>query len=285
MGFAAEHVRAGREDLAAGRTAEAAVEVMVAEEAAGQAQQLVDSVERLRQDLTAAQALIDEAVAETRRDIAEATAAAGAGLEPLVAIAEAALAAAVDAAAPAGGRDPLAALRRLKEADDALEQALQRVRDEQVRRAKAAESLGRTLVAARSEVASATDFITTHRGVVKGGPRALLAEAQRELDQAVALGTPDPVTAGQHAARAQELAGQAFTKAQGQVDEALGTRGAPGVPGMGGALGGAVLGGILATAMGGGGGGRGRRGGGGGFAPPSFGGGGTRMRRTGGGRF
>lgn len=298
MDFAREHVMAGREDLGAGRRGEAAVEAMVAEEAAGQAQQLIDSVERLRQDLAGAQGLIGEAVAETRRDIVEARAGAGAELQPLVANAEAALTAAVTAAAPEGGRDPLAALRRLKDADDALEQALQQVRDEQTRRAKAAESLARTLIAARSEVASATDYITTHRGVVKSGPRALLAEAQRELDQAVALGSSDPVTAGQHAAQAQELAVRAFSEARGQTEEALGMQGMPGMPSMGGGLGGAVLGGILASTMsrGGGGGGSsggrrrgggggGRRSGGGGFSPPSFGGGGTRMRRGGGGRF
>ena len=40
MDFAREHVKAGREDLAAGHRGEAAVEALVAEEAAGQAQQL-----------------------------------------------------------------------------------------------------------------------------------------------------------------------------------------------------------------------------------------------------
>ncbi|MEI6452137.1 MAG: TPM domain-containing protein, partial [Actinomycetes bacterium] len=247
MGFAREHVRAGRDDLAAGRRGEAAVETMVAEEAAGQAQQLIDSVERLRRDLAGAQGLIGEAVAETRRDIVEARASAGAQLQPFVATAEAALTAAVEAAAPEGGRDPLAALGRLRNADDALEQALQQVRDEQTLRAKAAESLARTLIAARSEVASATDYITTHRGVVKSGPRALLAEAQRELDQAVALGGSDPVTAGQHAAQAQELAVRAFTEARGQTEEAAGSQGLPSMGG--GGLGGAVLGGILASTM------------------------------------
>ncbi len=299
MDFAREHAKAGRDDLAAGRSGEAAVETMAAEGAVAQAQQLIDSVERLRQDLTGAQALIDEAVAETRRDIAEATASAGAQLQPLVATAEAALTAAVEAAAPQGGRDPLTALRRLKDADDALEQALQQVRDAQAQRAKAAESLERTLIAARSEVASAADYITTHRGIVKSGPRGLIAEAQRELDQAVALGASDPVTAGQHAAQAQELAARAFSDARGETEQAAGLQGMPG-SGVGG-LGGAFLGGILASTVsgggggggssggrrggGGGGGGGGRRGGGGSVGPPSFGGGGTRMRRSGGGRF
>ena len=295
--FAREHVKAGREDLDAGRGGEAAIEATAAESAVGQAQQLLDSVERLRQDLASAQASIDEAVAETQRDIAEARAGAGAQLASLVATAEAAMAGAAEAAGPEGGRDPLAALRRIKDADDALEQALQQVRDEQARRAKAAESLERTLVAARSEVASASDYITTHRGAVRSGPRARLAEAQRDLDKAVALGATDPEAAAQLAAQAQDLAGRAFAEAREQTETALG---GSQMSGMGG-LGPAVLGGILAGAMMGGGmpggggfggggpgggmPGGGRRGGGGGFAPPGFGGGGTRMRRGGGGRF
>ncbi|MCX6373712.1 MAG: TPM domain-containing protein [Actinobacteria bacterium] len=297
MDFAREHVKAGREDLAAGHRGEAAVEALVAEEAAGQAQQLVDSVERLRRDLAGAQALIDEAVAETRRDIAEATASAGAQLQPLVAIAEAAVTAAAAAAALEGGRDPLAALRRLREADGVLEQALVQVRDEQTRRAKAAESLERTLIAARSVVASAGDYITTHRGAVGSGPRTLLSEAQRHLDQAVALGGSDPVTAVQHAAQAQESASRAFNEARAEAEPAVAAQRARG--GGGGGMGGAILGGILVNAMSGRGGGGGssggrrsgggssggRRSGGGGFSSPSFGGGGTRMRRGGGGRF
>ncbi len=231
--FAREHVKAGREDLDAGRGGEAAIEATAAESAVGQARQLLDSVERLRQDLASAQASIDEAVAETQRDIAEARAGAGAQLASLVATAEAAMAGAAEAAGPQGGRGPLAALRRIKDADDALEQALQQVRDEQARRAKAAESLERTLVAARSEVASASDYIATHRGAVRSGPRARLAEAQRDLDKAVALGATDPEAAARLAAQAQDLAGRAFAEAREQTETALGGSQMSGMGGSG----------------------------------------------------
>ena len=178
--FAREQIRLGREDLAAERRGEAAVLALAAQEATGQAQTLLDAVVRLRQELQEAGARIADAVSETRRDIAEAQAAgAGERLAPLVAGAESALAAAEEAAAAAGGHDPLTALRHLEEADASLEQALVGVRDEQARRARAAEVLDRTLLAARSEVASAEDFITTHRGAVGSGPRTLLAGAQR----------------------------------------------------------------------------------------------------------
>ena len=49
--FARQQIAGGREDVAAGRNGEAAVDAMAAEGAVGQAQQLLDSVERLRREL------------------------------------------------------------------------------------------------------------------------------------------------------------------------------------------------------------------------------------------
>ena len=289
--FTREQVAAGLEDVAAKRSGEAAVAALAAQEAAGQARALLDSVGRLGNDLNQAQGRIDAAVAETRRDIAEAEAAGVSGrLAPLVARASAAVAAATGAAGPEGGRDPLAALRHLEDADDALEAALQEVREEAAQRAKAAAALDRALVGARAQIAAASDFITTHRGAVSSGPRARLAEAQSHLDQAVALGASDPVSAARYAAGAHDLAARALNEAEAETRSAVSM---PGMPGMGSTLAGAILGGILAGGLGGGrpggsvfgGGSFGGRPGSGGFAPPSFGGSGTRMRRGGGGRF
>jgi uncharacterized membrane protein YgcG len=303
MGFARDGIVDSQNELGAGHRGEAVVAAVAAEEAAAQAGQLLDAVDRLRADLAAAAGRIADAVAETRRDIVEAQSLSErqAILAPLVATAASAVSAAEAAAAPEGGRDPLTALLRLHEADDALEKALQQARDEQQQRARAAASLERALLAARSELASANDYITTHRGVIGAGPRTLLAEGGRHLEQALALGQSDPLTAAQHAARAQELAALALAGAQAET----GSASFPSVPpppsgGMGGNMGnlaGAIIGGILLNAMLGGGGSRtggfgggfggGKSGGGGfgGFSPGSFGGGGTRMRRSGGGRF
>ena len=247
--FARQQIAAGRDDVAAGRQGEAAVDALAAEAAVGQTRELLDSVERLRRELTEAQARIDEAVAETRRDIAEAQTAGGPQLQPLATAAEAAVAAAADAAGPEGGRDPLGALRRLKDADDALEEALQLIRDEQARRAKAAESYDRTASAARSALASAEDFIRTHRGGVDAGPRTAVAEARRELQRAEGLASSDPEAAAQHAARAQDLADEAFASAREQAGRAAAPmRGGAGGPGS--MVAGMVIGGILAGADG-----------------------------------
>jgi hypothetical protein len=323
LAFVREQMKAGLDDVAVKRLGAAAVTALAAQEAAGQAQAFLDAVGRIGDDLAEARGRIDAAIAETQRDIAEAEASgmtiqpggAVAQLRPLVATAQAAAAAASGAASPEGGRDPLAALRHLEEADAALEAALQQVRDERAQRAKAAVALDRTLIAARAQVSAAADYITTHRGAVGAQPRELLAEAQGALDQAVAHGASDPVTAARWAASSHELAGRALDLAQSET-RSVTTAGIPGVPGgdVGSAVIGAILGGILTSALGGGtsrgsggggifgsgsggsifgrgssggfgGGLGGGRRGGGGFAPPSFGGTGTRMRRGGGGRF
>jgi hypothetical protein len=70
----------------------------------------------------------------------------------LVATAEAALPDARTAASDEGGRDPLGALHRLEEADNALDRALQGVRDERERKRKARGSLDRVFSAARAEI-------------------------------------------------------------------------------------------------------------------------------------
>ncbi len=291
ISFSREQVKAGREDFDAGRRGEAAVAALAAQEAAGQAQAFLDGVGRLGKDLGEARDRIAAAIDETRRDIAEAQAAgAGAQLSPLIATAEAAASAAAAAAGPEGGRDPLTALRHLEASDAALDKALVQVREEQARRATAAAALDRTLLAARAEIAAASDYITTHRGAIGSGPREQLAEAQRALDQAVTLGASDPVTAARSAATAHEFAARALSQAQAETQQAVSTSGMPSLGG-GSTLIGAILGGILAGGLGGGssGGGFGGFGGGslggGGFSPPSFGGMGTRMRRGGGGRF
>lgn len=321
LAFVREQMAAGLEDVAANRLGEAAITALAAQEAAGQARAFLDAVGRIGKDLGQAQGRIDAAISETQRDIAEAQAAGASGLSgttaaqlaSLVGAAQAAVVAASGAASPEGGRDPLGALRHIEEADAALEAMLQQVRDERAQRARAAVALERTLIAARAQVSAAGDYITTHRGAVGSEPRALLAEAQGALDQAVSLGASDPVSAARWASNAHDLAGRALNQAQMETRQAT-TLGIPGMPGtdMGSAVVGAILGGILTSALGGGsssrrtgglfGGGlsgglfgssgssrgslgsNGRRGGGG-FAPPSFGGTGTRMRRGGGGRF
>ena len=284
-----------RSALDAGRRGEAVVSTRAAEDAVAQASTLLDGIARLETDLLEAGARIAAARTETEKDLAEAramlasgNAADPAGLRPLIGRAEAALTAAEAALRPAPGTlpDPLAALRQVDEADVVLDAALAAARDAQAQRQRAAAILDQALLAARSSFAAASDFVATRRGAVGSEARTRLVEAQRHLEQAMALSEQDPTQALREAQYADQLAQLALQLAQSDVDQwsspyGPGRRGGYG-RGGGLDLGSLVLGGIL---LGGGGGFGGGRGGFGGRSPGSFGGSGTRGRRGGGGRF
>jgi hypothetical protein len=275
-------------ELAAGQRPAAAVSARAAEEAITQARTLLDAVGRLGDELAQAGNRLVEARAETEADLAEARLLPGPELAAAAARAQAALTAAERDAAPGG--DPLAALRRLDEADAALDRALAAAQEARVAGERAAAQLDRALLAARSGIAAASDFISTRRGAVGSDARTRLAEAQRHLDTAAGLARTAPVDALREAQQADGLAQEALQLARADVQ-----RWTPPPGGRGGGidLGSLVLGGILLGGRGGGGGyggggyggggyGRGR---GGGFSPGSFGGSATRGRRGGGGRF
>lgn len=321
LAVAEQEVAEARTDVQAGQAGQAVADLRAAEDGVAQSGVLLDAVGRLAGDLESAAGRIAAVRVETQADVTEARAlltSAGAdrtGLDPMVARAEAALAAA-DAAPSAGGRtDPLAVLRRLQEADAALDQALSAARDAATQARRAAAALDQTLLTSRSGIAAATDFIATRRGAVGPEARTRLAEAQRHLDAAVAAGPADPVAALREAQQSAQLAQHALDLAQADVSRWSAGGGGTGYGpvGYGGGRGGVdlgsmVLGGILfggGGAHGGGGLGGGRSGGGsggggsggrrssGGFggggpsrrSSGSFGGSRSRGRRGGGGRF
>jgi hypothetical protein len=303
LAAAEQEVAEARAGLDAGKPGEAVGDLRAAEDAVVQTGQLLDAIGRLATDLEAAVQRIPAARADTEQDLAEARAlvASGdrSGLQPQIARADAAIGAADEAMAATGGAlpDPFTALRRLEEADIALEQALGVARDAQTRARRAAASLDQAVLNARSTVAAAGDFIATRRGAVGAEARTRLAEAQRHLEAASGLGATDPVGALAEAQQAGALAGEALQRAQSDVsgwNSGYGGGGyggggyggggfaGPGY-GRGPDLGSLVLGGIL---FGGGGGGGHRRSGsfgGSGRRSGSFGGGGGGRRSSGGG--
>ena len=279
-------------ELAADQRAAAAVSARAAEEAIEQAGTLLDGVRRLADELAQAANRLVEARAEIEADLAEARLLPGAELAAAVARAEAALTSAgreIGSQDGSGGGDPLAALRRMDEAGTALDEALADAQEAREAGERAAAQLDRTLLAARSGIAAASDFISTRRGAVGSDARTRLAEAQRHLDTAVGLARSAPVDALREAQQADALAQEALRLARDDVQRWSPPSGGGGSSGID--LGSLVLGGILLGGRSGGfggghGGGRGRGGGfGGGFSPGSFGGSGTRGRRGGGGRF
>lgn len=306
--FTTSSLNQARQAVDGGDKAAAAVYVRAAEGAVGQAATLVDAVDRRAGEIEEAAGRLPAALTETETDLADAggllegttEGVSTADLRGRIARATAVLRD-VREELGAGPYDPIDALRRVEEADAALDESLAGAREREQGNQRARSLLDQTMLTARSAIGAAADYISTHRGAVGSQARTRLAEAQRRLERAGELaGTDDAQGALAEAHQADSLAGQAQSMAEQDV-RAYGNRNGPGgVEGVGsggGGMGGAVLGGIILGGLlgggrgggfgGGGFGGRGMGGGGfgGGGGPGSFGGGGTRGRRGGGGRF
>ncbi|MER6994259.1 TPM domain-containing protein [Streptomyces sp. NPDC000410] len=299
--FAAGTLDQARQSADSGDTSTAAVHIRAAEGAVDQAARLIDAVDRRARELAEAAGKLPGALTETEADLADARGllqgtpegVSTADLQGRIARAET-VTAAVRRATEAGPYDPIDALRRVEEADAALDEALTGARkyEEGARRARAL--LEQATLTARSTIGAAEDYITTHRGAVGAEARTRLAEAQRRLERSRELADSDNAQGAlAEVQQADSLGGQAQHLAERDVRSYGNPFGSGGVQGGGGGLGGAVLGGII---LGGLFGGRGGPGGGGGFGggmgsggigggPGSFGGGGTRGRLGGGGRF
>jgi hypothetical protein len=265
--------------LAEGDTASAVVAVRAAEESVHQTNVLLDAIEKTGHELDSARGELQRAVADAKQDLAQARAfaanGANNGLAGPVAGVEAALAA-IDSES-ATRNDPVDLLRRLEKANAQLDSALEGIRDRQEQERRARDSLQHAVMSAQAQISGTADYIRARRGGVGSEARTRLAEAERNLQQAIALQSSDPVSALAYAQQANALAAQAADMAQQDVDGfgggmggGFGGGGMYGGRGGGSGLGGAILGGILIDSIlrGGGGGGWG----GGGFG--GFGGGG-----------
>lgn len=298
--FATTSLGEARAAIDAGDNGKAAVHVRAAEGAVDQAATLVDAVERLAQELAQAAGKLPGALNETDTDLADARGlltgtaegTSTADLRGRISRAEAVLAD-VRQEQDAGRYDPMDALRRVEEADAALDEALAGAREHESGRQRAAALLDQALLTARSAIGAATDYITTSRGAVGSQARTRLAEAQRHLERSASLAGTDPAGALAEAQQADSLARQAQQLAEQDVRGYQNPYGGGGQR-QGGGMSGAVLGGIILGELlnggrrgggGFGGGGFGGGFGGGGRGPGSFGGGGTRGRMGGGGRF
>ncbi|MFG3166328.1 TPM domain-containing protein [Streptomyces sp. NPDC048200] len=294
--FATTSLDAARTAVGTGDNGRAAVHVRAAESAVGQAATLVDAVERRAQELAQAAGKLPGALNEAETDLADARGlltgtaegTSTADLRGRIGRAEAVLAD-VRREQAAGRYDPIDCLRRVEEADAALDEAMAGARERESGRQRAVALLDQALLSARSAIGAATDYVTTSRGAVGSQARTRLAEAGRHLERAMALAASDPPGALAEAQQADSLARQAQQLAEQDV---RGYQNPYGGRRSGGGQGGAVLGGIILGEILRGGGGFGGRGGGfgggfggGGAGPGSFGGGGTRGRMGGGGRF
>lgn len=259
----------------AGKTSEAAIDVRSAQLALAQLSSAATAVERLAADLGDARAAVAAQSDDLRSGITAAAALPGnAALASAVAAAESALSS-TDAA------NPIAALERLISVDRDLDAQLAGAREESERRAKADAALDRTLASARSRILSAAEYVTAHRGAVGADARSRVAEAQAHEQIAANSRASDPVSALAAAQRALDLAGLALTSAENDVRGAMAPNGFVGGYGgsrSSGGVGDALIGGLIGGLLSGGGGG----GFGGGSRRPRFGssGGSSSSRRS-----
>ena len=276
----------GRQALASGDRGAAVGYARAAQTALDQAGTLLDAVDSAGNDLAAAGSRLDAAIASITADLSDAARLAPGDPRVAPAATEASAAVATAQAARNGDGDPLAALRRIAQAEATLDAALapSRERDEANRRALGL--LDQTLGRLDSALRATTDYIDTRRGAVGPEARTRLAEGQRLRDQAVAQRATDVQAALATAQRAEQLVAEAGRIAQDDVQRSDDQRGGPWGNGRGGGnnIGGMILGGILIDSIlrggggwghggGGWGGGGGFGGGGGGFGGGGFGGG------------
>ncbi|MFJ9678605.1 TPM domain-containing protein [Streptomyces sp. NPDC101194] len=266
--FAMSRLNRARQSVDTGNNAAAGAYVRAAEGAVDQATVLVDAVDRRGRELAEAADLLSTALTETQTDLADAggllegtaEGVSTADLRGRIARATSVLDDVREAMA-AGPYDPIDALRRVEEADTALDEALAGAHERERGDQRARSRLDRATLIARSTLAAAADYVTIDRAAVGSRARTRLSEARRRLDRSRELaGIDDPQGALAQAQQADSLAGQARSLAEQDVRAYGGRGGAGGVPG-----------------------GDGGPGGFGGFG--GFGGQGTRGRRGGGGRF
>ena len=300
--FVGAQATAADASLASGKRGDAAVQVRTAQASAVQAAQLLDAIDAHGARLHDATTKLDAAIADTRSDIAEASALQQGDASPQLNPAITAAAAALDHAAETSG-DPVTRLADLIAANQQLEKVFGATRDAQVQRDRARVSLEGAFATARTQIDAADDFITTRRGGIGDTARTRVAEASRHLEAAVSLAVTDPVAAQSEAALATALASSAIDAAMSDVAGFGGAGGFGRAAGYGSAgygggrgrgnnigadIGAAVIGGLIGSLLGGGraggfGGFGGGFGGGGGRSSGGFGGFGGSSRSSGGG--
>ena len=247
----------------AGQQGTAVEQVRIAQGAIAQAGTLATQVtgarerlERAASDLTAAIGSLSSDLVDARRLSSIIPAAT---LDPLVADAEAAIAAGRAASGMNATGDPLAALDHLTRAEAAIDAALAPAREREENDSRARTALGSRLSRLNSQVDAVTSYITTNRGVVGPAARTALSEASRHAAAATQVQADDPAAALAEVEAGEPLAAQAQTLAESDVRNSSygsgGYRSGGRLLGGGGGgldLGSLVLGGLLLGGLGGG---------------------------------
>lgn len=203
---AARHsVAEGRARVNADDRGNAVAFTRTAEDALGQASQLLESVSSAREDLETAQRDLAAAITSITSDIADAERLAPDNSAVTAARARAETARDAAVAAQSGG-DPLGALDEVTAAEAALDAALAPSREQSEVNQRLRTQLERQLGATDRQIRNANSFVENNRGAVGANARARLANAVDLQAQARAGADSDPGGALEHSTRAAEQA-------------------------------------------------------------------------------
>jgi hypothetical protein len=267
LGFAEHSAGISERRRDAGQREQANLALEAATESVRRAATLVDAVETFEIEALRAESTLSAVIEDSRGDI---VAAREAPQVPAVGSAVAALQDALASLPAAGAKtDPFAELTRLREANTALDAAIDAARERAARPIPSPEVVRNAIDDADRQLAVARDVIAGHRGWIGADARTRLAEAERirgDLDRllgaaavtgAVAVPEDDRDEALGVARRVAFLANEALQLAQRDIDSSRpqggpGGWGGPGGQGgqggnspWGGILGGLVIGSLL----------------------------------------
>ncbi|OMB99900.1 hypothetical protein A5733_05150 [Mycobacterium sp. NS-7484] len=261
--------------------------VRSAESALDQTRTLLDAVDSAASDINRALAGLPAAITDIQAGIDQANSLLAQPDTPQadkLSVTRDAAAKAAEDAKSNGNADPLGTFTRLTKADAELDQLLAGVHEQQEAAERLARALEQAVFTAQSRIKAVSDFIETRRGSIGPEARTRLAEAQRQLEAAVAKRADNPNEAVAHANGASTLAAQAQGLANDDVRAAqrsyTSQYGGGGGSDMGAVLGGILIGNVLRGGFSGGGFGGGFGGGYGGSWGGGFGGGRSMGRPT-----
>jgi hypothetical protein len=232
----------------AGQREQANLALETAIEAVRRATTLIDAVDGYEVEALRAESTLDAIVHDSREDLAAAKDIASA---PQVAAAMTTLEKELGSLAPAGTlTDPFAELTRLREANAALDAAVDKARERAARPVIPESHVRHAVEDADRQLGVARSVISGHRGWIGADARTRLAEAERIRLDLTQVGSPIPEDDREavlaDARRCGMLAAEALQLAQRDIDSSRpqnGGRGGGDV--MGGILGGLVIGSIL----------------------------------------
>ncbi|MDO5728809.1 MAG: hypothetical protein Q4P71_04210 [Actinomycetaceae bacterium] len=201
---AAEYVESDR--------SEALFHVNLAQRTFGQAMVQIQEVMDASNDLSQAGTRLTAAIASISSDINDVKRLASddSAFVPLVDDARAAIAAGT--AAKNGNGDPLAALSQLRTAEDALDTALDPLRDRETRETHTEHKLIQRFEEVDDAIQRADVYVSTNRGIASHRSRRLIAEAKRHRDDAARIYQED-------SEKAFDLLREAKAEAEASIDD------------------------------------------------------------------